>query len=121
MTREIKSSKVNVLLLSEAHNDRRCEIENSRILHDYISKDRPFLCVSEGHGINPCYQAIPPDRIIPEYEGRQDNREMLHKFFLMQQLIYGLVTGELKDGTALTDSVRMSKQFMMVLKHYFVL
>ncbi len=59
--------------------------------------------------------SIPPDRIIPEYEGRQDNRGML------QQLIYGLVTGELKEGTALTDSVRMSKQFMMVLKHYLPL
>ena len=109
--------KVNVLLLSEVHEDMKCMLDNSKKMMDVLKKHtykQNFLCVSEGRSINPCYQGmqIPPDRIIQENGETQTDIEMLDKFLLNMEFIFAVVDGELADGYVFPQNgVVMSKKY----------
>ena len=121
-------NKIPVVLLGEMHEDIQCSLKNSTILMDVmgikirkpLSKPE-FLLVSEGRGINPCYQALklPFDRIIVEHPSGQSKTEMLDKFLIMADLLMNVLVGRVKQGTGaaaghgIPDSVTIEPRFFI--------
>ena len=120
--------KIPVVLLGEMHEDVRCSLKNSSTLMDImgINAGKPlgrheFLLVSEGRGINPCYQALnlPSDRIILEYTSGQDKAEMLDILLLMVFELMNVLEGMVNQGTGaaagpgIPDSVTIEPRFFM--------
>jgi len=114
--------KVPVVLLSEIHTDKACAMENVKLLSSLVvpedprtADERNFLLVSEGRDMNMCYKAIrlPPSRNIQEYGTEQSDIEMLDKFLLQQELVYGIADRRYKHGSRLTDTITMSHDFMV--------
>lgn len=97
--------KIPVVLLGELHDDIQCSIENSLKLKamgvDTPSRKHEFLLVSEGRGVNPCYEAIglPHDRILVEHPFGQSKAEMLDKLLLTTELLTNVLEGTVKQGT----------------------
>ena len=67
-------SPVRVVFLAERHYDDKCDSKNIRLITEFLleRKNVPaesVIFVSEGDGVNPCYQqlGIPPENIIREY------------------------------------------------------
>ena len=120
--------KIPVVLLGEMHADVQCGSKNALILMDVmgIKVKNPlhkpeFLLVSEGRGINPCYQALnlPSDRILVEHPFGQSKIEMLDKLLLTIELLTNVLEGRVKQGTGaaaghgIPDSVTIEPQFFM--------
>jgi hypothetical protein len=85
--------KVNTIILAEHHEDMKCMIKNSKQLMSILVPEgvslakNKFLLVSEGRGINPCYEAfgLPVERTIQEnIDARQTIEEMINKLLLQQ-------------------------------------
>jgi hypothetical protein len=128
---EARSSlrKIPVVLLGERHNDSECTIENSLKLAKVMGLDGKsrmltrgeFLLISEGRGVNPCYEALslPRDRIIIEHSEGQSKVEMMDKLILMTDLLIGVVEGTVKRGTGseaaigIPDMVTIGEKFFM--------
>ena len=117
--------KIPVVLLGELHDDIQCSIENSLKLKamgvDTPSRKHEFLLVSEGRGVNPCYQALnlPRDRILVEHPFGQSKAEMLDKLLLTTELLTNVLEGTVKQGTGaaagpgIPDSVTIEPRFFM--------
>lgn len=67
-------SPVRVVFLAERHYDDKCDSKNIRLITEFLleRKNVPaesVIFVSEGQGVNPCYQhlGIPAKQIIREY------------------------------------------------------
>jgi len=121
--------KIPVVLLGERHNDSECTMENSFKLARVMGLDRKstmltrgeFLLISEGRGVNPCYEVLrlPRDRIIIEHPEGQSKVEMMDKLILMTDLLMGVVKGTVKRGTGaeagtgIPDMVTIEEKFFM--------
>jgi hypothetical protein len=115
--------KIPVVLLGELHDDIQCGLKNASILMDVIKNLRKheFLLVSEGRGVNPCYEALglPRDRILVEHPFGQSKAEMLDKLLLTTNLLMGVLEGSVKQGTGaaagpgIPDSVTIEPRFFM--------
>lgn len=121
--------KIPVVLLGEMHEDFGCAVQNISTLTDILGLNagRPlgkpeFLLVSEGRGINPCYQRLrlPPDRIIIEHPPGQSKIEMFDKLILMTDLLMNVLEGNVNKqctgaaaGRGIPDSVTIEPQFFM--------
>ena len=96
--------KIPVVLLGEMHDDLRCGLENSSKLMAMgvktPSRKNEFLLVSEGMGVNPCYQALelPRDRVLLEYDGLS-KAVMLDKLLLTTNTLLDLLEGTVSQGT----------------------
>jgi len=97
-------------------------MENVKLISSLVVPEDPrtadarnFLLVSEGRDMNMCYKAIglPPSRNIQEYGTEQSDIEMLDKFLLQQELVYGIADRHYKHGSRLTDTITMSHDFMV--------
>jgi len=121
--------KIPIVLLGERHNDSECTMENSLKLAKVMGLDGKssmltrgeFLLISEGRGVNPCYEALrlPRDRIIIEHSEGQSKVEMMDKLILMTDLLIGVVKGTVKRGTGskaaigIPDMVTIGEKFFM--------
>jgi hypothetical protein len=115
--------KVNTIILAEHHEDMKCMIKNSKQLMSILVPEgvslakNKFLLVSEGRGINPCYEALglPVERTIQEnIDARQTIEEMINKLLLQQQLIFGVANGKLKNGSTIPNTnVVISKEWFI--------
>jgi hypothetical protein len=120
--------KIPVVLLGERHDDVQCGFKNRSTLIDVMGikvknqlLKHEFLLVSEGRGINPCYQALrlPHDRILVEHPFGQSKAEMLDKLLLMTDLLMGVLKGSVNQGTGaaagpgIPDSVTIEPGFFM--------
>jgi hypothetical protein len=110
---------VKVLLLPEVHENIACSKTNTSIINNFLinlakqdssSLDKfkqRLIVVSEGRGINPCYQAlrVPVDRIITEHDNSiQTKTEVIDKFLLYF---------ELWDSILYTTDFPYTKEFIM--------
>jgi len=114
--------KVNTIVLAENHADMECIVKNSKQLMSILVPEgvslakNKFLLVSEGRGINPCYEALglPVTRIIQEHNEKQTIEEMIDKFLLQQQFIFVVANGQLKNGSTIPNTdVVISKEWFM--------
>ena len=125
--------KIPVVLLGEMHEDVQCTLQNISTLRNIMgtAAGRPlgrhdFLLVSEGRGINPCYQMLhlPENRIIKEYTCDQSKIEMFDKLILMTDLLMNVLEGKVKQctgaaaGRGIPDSVTIEPQFFMKRAKY---
>ena len=122
--------KIPIVLLGERHEDSECTLENTTKLSKVMGLDGissmltkgDFLLISEGRGINPCYQLLrlPRDRIIIEHSSREQSKvEMMDKLILMTGLLTGVGEGSVKRGTGteaargIPDTVTIGEKFFM--------
>jgi len=123
--------KIPVVLLGEMHDDFRCAKDNISKLMAMGVKTTPsrFLLVSEGRGVNPCYEALglPRDRILSEYDTLTKSI-MLDKLLLTTNTLIDILDGIVKQGTGaaagpdIPDSVTIEpKWFMQRAKSYWPL
>ena len=128
--------KIPVVLLGERHNDSKCAVTNSIKLATVMGLDGKtvlegksnrlsrgdFLLISEGRGINVCYETLglPSDRIIIEHPpGEQSKVEMIDKLILTTELLMAVVEGTIERGrgaeagTGIPDMVTIGEKFFM--------
>jgi len=121
--------KIPIVLLGERHNDSECAMENSLKLAKVMGLDGKssmltrgeFLLISEGRGVNPCYEVLrlPRDRIIIEHPEGQSKVEMMDKLILMTDLLTAVGEGSVKRGTGaeagrgIPDTITIGEKFFM--------
>jgi hypothetical protein len=123
--------KIPVVLLGEMHDDFRCAKDNISKLMAMRVKTTPshFLLVSEGRGVNPCYEALglPRDRILFEYDTLTKSI-MLDLLLLTTNTLMGMLDGMVQQGTGaaagpdIPDSVTIEpKWFIQRAKSFWPL
>jgi len=121
-THKLTDNKINVVLLGENHIDEKCFFKNAQKLSQILVKNekpmnkQEFLLVSEGNGINPCYQGmgLPTDRIIIEDDQPTTPLEsMIDRLLLQQQLVFSIKNGEIHRNEKFSETVIINEAWMM--------
>ena len=120
-THKLTHSKIKVVLLGENHIDEECFSDNAEKLCEIlVANGKPmnkqdFLLISEGKGINMCYQVmrLPIDRIIIEDDQSSPPLEsMTDIMLLLQQVVFAIKNGELREGMYMGGAI-LTKKFIL--------
>lgn len=122
-----KTKKIPVILLGEMHESAECALMTLPKLGEILVGDNPpatmlkrneFLLVSEGRGVNFCYERmnLPRDRIIIEHPTEEKTKiEMIDKLTLIIPVMLHFLNGHIKNGKGhgIPDTVIINKKWFM--------
>jgi uncharacterized protein YihD (DUF1040 family) len=111
-------SKIRTVLLGEIHEDVSCTVDNiqliSELMKSYGEKTPRFMVVSEGRGLNTCYQImrIQPERIINEFDDSHAESKVndIDKFLLIAELMQGYSKDDIRPNQ-IPASVVLDEEF----------